>query len=122
MATSSRVGMYFGNNIISVRHMVKTKYNEYLEKIGKILVTNFNSENYAFELMKGNISYLNVDPEYYLYSSPVMYDEDISLDEFMNRAKKEGCEYVYVFKNKNWFYGSILSDSSIDSKLVLVKK
>ena len=82
-------------------------YDSYLDYLGITLYQNYNTEEKAKELIKkGNASAI-----YSTLETSRFYDESPCIED-LNHFLKDRCdiEWVYLFKDGQWFVGTIWND------------
>lgn len=114
MATRARIGILMKNGMIkSVYH----HWDGYPDWLGRKLEENYTTYQKIHALMRdGDISSIESDTDFNnnkIKGGPiVLYYKSrgdnspfrlfCSFNRFKRAAKNDGCEYIYLFKNKKW--------------------
>jgi hypothetical protein len=95
-------------------------YDGYIDGVGRKLIQFFNGDK-AFAVADfGYISSLEAESLEELYSEQQHPDNSIpseyyeSINDFLDGAKDNLCEYAYLYMNKTWYYSSIAGQHASD--------
>lgn len=104
MSTNGYVGILTKKGDVKY---IYNHYDSYLDYLGITLYQNYNTEEKAKELIaRGNTSAI-----YPTLETSRFYDESPCIGD-LNQFLKDGCniEWVYLFKDGQWFVGTIWND------------
>ena len=117
MATRSRIAI---QNKDGTLWSVYCHWDGQVYHNGKILVEHYETEEQVrFLINQGDMSSLDIKPQlcqhYHRkspHSEPLTILGSLSLKQVILHAKDEGCEYVYLFKEGDWWIKDVYSEEN----------